>query len=144
MRTDVWGSFSGLTQANKLWRLATTFRQYDTIFLVLSSLRILGFHRCCGAGWWMGENKSVPLWCLKFISAHFSHGDVHIHACRGLTKHITSFCAGCVKEYTCTVLPASIPEMPYVLACKLKISRLSDVLKHESATSRVSYPFSGG
>ena len=104
--------------------LATNFRQYDTIiFFVFSSLRIPGFHCCCGAGWWMGENKSVTFLCVKFISAYFSHAYVHMHARQGLTKHFTSFRTGCMKECTCTVLPASVPEIPYVLACELKISR---------------------
>lgn len=44
------------------------------------SLHTPGFHCCCGAGWWMGENKSVTSQCVKFISAYFSHAHVHMHA----------------------------------------------------------------
>lgn len=69
----------------------------------------------------MGENKSSTFRCVKFIFAYFSHAYVRMHASRGSTKRFTSFHAGCVKEYACTVLPASVPEIPYVLACELKI-----------------------
>lgn len=61
--------------------------------------------------------------------------------CQGLTKHCTSFQAGWVQGHTCTVPPASAPEIPHVLAHKLKISWWSDVLKQESTTHRVSSVF---